>query len=160
MIKKLILILTIWCPLYTANATPASPTLQIITTRRELAMNVLSTHYKDLGRTIDDIERVEDALKKSHSEQKKVTDKKLKFGLSEAIRFLQSARARLDKAEEKLNPIYWEPPTKGFIRDFSYDRTMKSKDYPLKPASKTINVTPKNIYKIIIALFMMSLLGQ
>lgn len=175
MTGKLLLIVTTCSALYAADTSSnktSVPTHRVIFDRRELAMNVLSTDYKDLGKTIDDIEKVEDALQKSHfdieqleNKLKKLTQateiathKKLNFNIREAIRFLQSARKRLDIAEEKLNPIYWEPPTVGFVPDFSYDTLMKSEKYPKDAVSKTLNITPQKTYKLIIALFIMSLL--
>lgn len=170
MMKKLIIPFISCLTLCAADAAPPSNVNGI-----NLAMDVLKTRYDSfddgLSRTIEAIEQVETELKQSDIELKQVQEqlkqakqqpnvaqaKKLRLKLTEVINFLNSARHRLDIFEEKLNPIYWEPPTVGFIPDYSYDSTMKGKKFPIHPASKTPNIAPQKAYKFIIALFVMSL---
>lgn len=135
-------------------------TLEIITGRRDLALTVLRKSYKNLGQTVDDIERVEDALEKSHKEKNDEINKKFKLNLTEAIRFLESARARLDIIEERQNPMYCCNPPIYVSRDFSYDTLIKNRANLQKAGSKTINAIPKNIYKFIVFIFIMNLLLQ
>lgn len=140
-----------------------STTLKIITGRRDLALTVLRKSYKNLDQTIDDIERVEDALEKSHKEKKKEINQKFKLNLTEAIRFLESARRRLDKIEEKQNPLYYYNPPVYTSKDFSFDTLTKNRqDEPqsAKTSSKTINITPQKTYKLILFIFIMSLILQ
>ena len=137
-------------------------TIETIKTRINMAMEVLRRSYfpQSLNSTINDIEKIEKALEESHKEQEKAVDKKTKQELQRAIRFLESARRKLDIKEEQCNPHYYTKLSEDSIKDFSYDTLIKNRETPKKTIIKNDDKTSLKPYRLLIFIFLAILISE